>query len=415
MRKKILSAVLSASMVLCGSYTSNLCVSVADAAASDSLVYFNNFESGIGEDCKIVGNGELKKLEDSHGSVFHNAAAGQTIRTNYLLLPSNILTDAVKVKNELTISLDVNVGTATDYFYTPLFSAYATENYENTWPMMVIQSRGLLQVNCAGWTDFAVEENVKGDNWESTEWLDDKEWHNVTVTYTKEGAVYYIDGKVVNEWKVKTGGLDGLLSEEGASTMPYICLGGNQAWDWQDVDAAYYLDNVAVYSSALSSDEVQDIVATNLNGGTSDADTPSSDVPSTDAPSTDAPAIDGAPSTDVPEEPIPEDPGVGNDVVDTVPAPDVEEPATEEPETKEPEEVEEEAAQPTLKKKLTVKVGKSKKLSVKNTTKKVTWSSSNKKIAKVNKSGKVTGVKAGKAVIKAKVGGKTLKCTVTVK
>ena len=67
------------------------------------------------------------------------------------------------------------------------------------------------------------------------------------------------------------------------------------------------------------------------------------------------------------------------------------------------------------KKKATVKVGKSVKLKVKNTSKKVTWSSSNKKVAKVSKAGKVTGVKAGKATIKAKVGGKTLKCKVTVK
>lgn len=56
------------------------------------------------------------------------------------------------------------------------------------------------------------------------------------------------------------------------------------------------------------------------------------------------------------------------------------------------------------------------KLKMKNTTKKITWSSSKPKIAKVNKKGKVTGLKAGKAVIKAKVkGGKTLKCRITVK
>lgn len=74
------------------------------------------------------------------------------------------------------------------------------------------------------------------------------------------------------------------------------------------------------------------------------------------------------------------------------------------------------------KSKASVTVGKTVKLSVKNATKKVKWSTSNKKIAKVSKtSGKkkatavIKGVKAGTATITAKVGNKKLKCKVTVK
>ncbi len=67
------------------------------------------------------------------------------------------------------------------------------------------------------------------------------------------------------------------------------------------------------------------------------------------------------------------------------------------------------------KKKLTVKVGKSKTLKVNDAEGTVKWSSNKKKVAKVNKNGKITGVKAGKATITAKVDGKTLKCKVTVK
>ncbi len=90
------------------------------------------------------------------------------------------------------------------------------------------------------------------------------------------------------------------------------------------------------------------------------------------------------------------------------------------PDTTEPvddnEDNEPEAAEPTLsKKKLTVKVGKSKTLKVNDAEGTVKWSSNKKKVAKVNKNGKITGVKAGKATITAKVDGKTLKCKVTVK
>lgn len=69
--------------------------------------------------------------------------------------------------------------------------------------------------------------------------------------------------------------------------------------------------------------------------------------------------------------------------------------------------------------KLTLKVGESKKLSVKNLTKKqkkkLKWSSSKKKVASVSKSGKVTAKKKGTAKITAKVGKKKFTCKVTVK
>lgn len=68
-------------------------------------------------------------------------------------------------------------------------------------------------------------------------------------------------------------------------------------------------------------------------------------------------------------------------------------------------------------KRLTVKVGGSKKLSVASQAgsreEKVSWRSSNKKVAKV-KNGKVTGISVGNATITAKAGGKKASCRVKV-
>lgn len=58
--------------------------------------------------------------------------------------------------------------------------------------------------------------------------------------------------------------------------------------------------------------------------------------------------------------------------------------------------------------------GKTVKLRVIGTKRKVTWKSSNKKIAKVNKKGVVKALSPGKCTITAKVRGKKLKCKVTV-
>lgn len=74
-----------------------------------------------------------------------------------------------------------------------------------------------------------------------------------------------------------------------------------------------------------------------------------------------------------------------------------------------------EAAPKLNKKNATVTVGKTVKLKVKGTKKRVKWSSSNKKVCTVSKSGVVKGKKVGTATIKAKVSRKTLKCKVKVK
>ncbi len=63
--------------------------------------------------------------------------------------------------------------------------------------------------------------------------------------------------------------------------------------------------------------------------------------------------------------------------------------------------------------KLVLEMGTTQTLNVKNTTKKVKWSSSNKKIVKVKK-GELTPVSVGTATITAKVSGKKYKCKVTV-
>ena len=66
------------------------------------------------------------------------------------------------------------------------------------------------------------------------------------------------------------------------------------------------------------------------------------------------------------------------------------------------------------KSKLTVQTGKTTKLKLQNTKKKVKWSSKNKKVATVNSKGVVKGIAVGKTTITAKSGKKKYSCKVTV-
>ena len=67
------------------------------------------------------------------------------------------------------------------------------------------------------------------------------------------------------------------------------------------------------------------------------------------------------------------------------------------------------------KKSVTITVGKTSRIKVLNTKKKITWSSKNKKVATVSKTGLVKGIKAGNTTITAKIGKTKLNCKVTVK
>jgi hypothetical protein len=229
-------------------------------------VYLNTFDAS--NDAQIVGAGTFAAVDDpKFGVVFQNATGGT--RQNYLKLPSNVLSHSTET-NEMTIGVWVNAanaGASGAYMWSPLFTAYgaAPANNENTWPMLALQYRGVLQVNNSGWCDFTDAQNVNGANalyHDATDWLADHEWHYYTVTLTETSAKVYFDGVTVNEWAVD-GNSDGAvirgLFTNGAD-LNYACLGGNQAWNWGDPDPGFMFDDFAVYNVELTAAQILSII-----------------------------------------------------------------------------------------------------------------------------------------------------------
>lgn len=229
-------------------------------------VWFNDFE-GDNADCTIHGSGSFENEGGVWGKVFQNDGGAQ--RTHYLQLPADVLSHSAE-SQELSIGVWVNAkNTAEAYNFAPLFMAYgaAPVNNENTFPMFACQYRGLLQINCAGYTDFTADQNVAGINTEYNElggndWLADDEWHYYTVTLTATNAKVYFDGEIRNEWNVSgtedNNVIAGLFSN--GADLNYICLGGNQAWAWADNDAAFMFDDIAIYNKALTKEQIATII-----------------------------------------------------------------------------------------------------------------------------------------------------------
>ena len=251
---------------------------VEPAPVPVEYTWFYNFEEAD-ENVKIVGGGAIVDDETPNfGKVFENVNAG--VRANYITLPDTLFAQSTLSK-ELSIAFWVNANgnTPDAYTYAPFFTAYAsnTEGAANSWPMLALQSRGFAQVNCNGWTDFTAAENVEGKNnlynsnaWEAGDanfnfvenWLEDNQWHFYTAVFTAEGLTIYLDGNVKNQWKLGANPgctLDGLFSD--GADLKYICLGGNQAWDWNDGDAPFRFDDVMVTNYVLTPEDIAEIIA----------------------------------------------------------------------------------------------------------------------------------------------------------
>ena len=233
-------------------------------------VYFNDFSNTSG--LKIVGGGSFTTdANKNFGQVFQNITGG--MRENYLLLPEDILSHSAETK-QMSIGVWVNAskaGASSDYMWAPLFMAYgaAPVNGENTWPMFACQYRGVLQLNNNGWTDYTDVQNVKGVNalyHNETDWLADKEWHYYTAVFDGENAKVYLDGVLANEWEMDgTSNTQSGLYSNGAD-LRYICLGGNQAWNWGDPDPGFAFDDIAIYDMALSESDINNIMSVKING-----------------------------------------------------------------------------------------------------------------------------------------------------
>ena len=233
------------------------------------------------EGVNIVGAGTIVDDENAaFGKVFENV--GGAVRTNYLTLPEDVLAQSVESK-QLSIAFWVNAeGKALANPYAPFFTAYGsnTNGADNTFPMLALQSRGLAQVNCNGWTDFTGADNVDGkDNvynqnaWEANDaafnfvenWIDDSDWHYYTAVFTEEGLTIYLDGEVKNQWTcdgTEGHNLAGLFSN--GADLKHICLGGNQAWNWGDGDAPYRFDDVLITNYVLTPEAIKEIIDAKL-------------------------------------------------------------------------------------------------------------------------------------------------------
>lgn len=232
-----------------------------------NVIYGNTFSNGA-DDMTLMGAGAFIDNETpGFGKIFKNAVGG--MRENYLLLPETSLSKVAET-NELTINVWLNSTDAGDYFWNPVFTAYAEAPGGNGCPMFACQYRGVVSINTNGpdnvgdsWCDFTDDQCDQGTvtlYHGDLDWLADRQWHLYTAVFTPTSAVVYFDGEVANSWTLDGVSRGQVIDLQTVATMKCICLGGNQAWGWGDPDPGFGFDDLMIYNKALSQDEVKQIV-----------------------------------------------------------------------------------------------------------------------------------------------------------
>lgn len=254
-----------------------LTCAISTGMNAQSLLYSNDFEDGL-NGATIIGNGTLMESgNESHGQVFKNdPTLTNAVRTNYLLLPSNIFSDfQTSGAQGLTVSFWVNKSDATNFYWSSMFAAYgAAPEGANAKPAFTLMARqtGLVNFDYANAVDGATYgySAFEGSGNQSTAWLDAKEWNFYVFTITPTTATVYINGLQVNQYTftgTPSNSVEGLFKV--ASEMKYITLGGNQAWGWNDPDPAFMFDKLKIYAGALNTAQISSL----MNTGQLDAPT----------------------------------------------------------------------------------------------------------------------------------------------
>ncbi|MBQ9363057.1 MAG: hypothetical protein IJT97_06500 [Bacteroidaceae bacterium] len=233
-----------------------------------------------------VGEGAFPTSSDANfGTYYQNKPTVKQWgrHANYLIVPVDGFQKAgSKATGEFTLTFWVNGYVANanmqtvNHYYSSLISAYGANSYKTwSWPVFNVRTRGNLQINCDGWSDYTNTENVNGVVKEDNSWIlttqtesgetdeegnpimvdtdFDANWHYIAIVFSGVNAKYYIDGNIWNEWNATN---NNYAFPYHMKPLDALYLGDGTCWDWNDPDGAYAFDDINFYATALSADQI---------------------------------------------------------------------------------------------------------------------------------------------------------------
>lgn len=248
----------------------NIKVVSSDSVTVPTAVYSAKLD-GNDTGVEIVGAGSYVE-DETFTKVAYNANGGtEGKRTNYIKLGNVFENIGGSADDSFTIGFWVknpNSETviSTAFPWSPLFTAQNTQVLSggDDWPCFAIEERQVVAWNWGGWNPGVGE--IK------REWIDDNEWHYVTVVVdgSSNSVNVYIDGIVTNT--ITEGFGDGnaatpstFVAAMADATWDLCSLGGCQIASWADNDVPLYFAKFSVWNSALSAAQINKVISTTKN------------------------------------------------------------------------------------------------------------------------------------------------------
>lgn len=192
-----------------------------------------------GGEATLVGTAAISD-DQSRGKVLNIKNDKGAVKVNYLALPSDTFSGITE--KGYTVSMWINVdSTDPNYFeHSALFEANGGDKY----PVTRISANLFSRINANG--AFA-------DATEISEPLSANTWEYVTYTVSSKGIFVYVNGNEVSRAEKD---ITACFANDFLSNMTDVRVGSGNIWGDADIASAKF-DNVSIYNTALSGQEVE--------------------------------------------------------------------------------------------------------------------------------------------------------------
>lgn len=225
----------------------------ARKSLADALIYGFNFETTVSggkvspvkssektDKAVLEGEASIATEDSKRGKVLHIQNESGAFITNYLHLPANAFSSVTK--DGFTVSMWVNIGTNT-LNKSALFEANS-KGAAN--PMTRINAN----------LEAAINAGTKAVG--SAYTLNRNEWHHIAYAVDTNGIKLYVDGKIVSLLSEDLSECFDTSLENSIQKATNICVGSGLIYGTEDVQEAKF-DDVAIYSAALSTEQIAEI------------------------------------------------------------------------------------------------------------------------------------------------------------
>lgn len=224
---------------------------------SEALVYGFNFEAAVSNGSvspvKSSSKNDMAKLsgtasvvtDATRGKVLQVKSTENSFNANYLHLPSDAFSTVTA--DGFTIAMWVNIGNDTKGT-SALFEAN-TGSREITYPMTRINA------------DLSASIYANANAGSDANAIPRDEWHHIAYSVDAKGIKLYVDGKGVCELQEDLSQCFDASSEECIQKVENVRVGSGLIMGTEDVRDVKY-DDIAVYSAALSAEQVKEIYST---------------------------------------------------------------------------------------------------------------------------------------------------------